>query len=129
MSIKKHEYVTTSGVKHVVVTLEDLARAAGFDPETIRACFRAAVGTEFAGKFIVSLEREAPAKITKATKNGPAYIYADGPNGVKLRWREGMADWEAVPMPPPLPGGKATPPPVPHGAETVPGKVAGRRGK
>lgn len=128
MSIKKHEYTTANGVKHTVITLDDLAKAAGIN-ETIRACFRAATGTEFAGKFIVSIDKEAPVKITKATKNGPTYIYADGPNGVKLRWREGMTDWEAVPMPPPLPGGKAAPPPVPQGAETVPATVAGRRGR
>jgi hypothetical protein len=130
MSIKKHEYTTANGVKHVVVTLADLAKAAGLDPETIKACFRAGAGTELAGQFIVSLEREAPVKVTKATKSGgPAYIYADGPNGAKYRWREGMTDWEAVPMPPPLPGGEVVPPPIPQGAEKVPGKITGRRGK
>lgn len=131
MSIQKHEYVTASGVKHVVVTLADLAKAAGFDPETIRACFRAASGSELAGQFIVSLEREAPVKVTKTAKNGgPAYIYADGPNGAKYRWREGMTDWEAVPMPPPLKWSDVPPPPpIPQGAEKIPGKVAGRRGK
>lgn len=129
MGIQKHDYITANGIKHVVVTLADLAKAAGLDPEMIRACFRAGAGTELAGQFIVSLEREAPVKITKATKSGPSYIYADGPNGTKLRWREGMADWEAVPMPPPLPGGKATPPPVPQGADKVPATVAGRRGR
>ena len=129
MGIKKHEYVTASGVKHTVITLADMAKAAGLDPETIRACFRAATGTEFAGKFIVSIEREAPVKVTKSAKNGPTYIYADGPNGAKLRWREGMADWEAVPMPPPLPGGEVVPPPIPQGAEKVPGKITGRRGR
>jgi hypothetical protein len=120
--LKTFVHTSASGNAFDAVKLADLiallAHATGQEQDSI-AKIVVPTGADYALIF----RPKAPKAEKPKESAGPAprtddYQYCEV-EGVKYRWRAGMADWQAVPVaapPPPAPKLAASPPPAPMGA-------------
>jgi len=114
-------YTTKAGKKLRAMTLADVLAKAGitYGADVTPRAFIGGTGTAHAGKIVVTYgevpQTKAQAQDAAASSGaaGPVWHY-DEVDGVRYRWREGMADWEEVPVAkmPVKPSGRAGKMPV-----------------